>query len=191
MLMMKQGEMGQNQPAFLLAQLGAHAASQFAERLRVLELALADAGILRLLRMGAGPSQQELAARLRIHPSRLVAILDNLEKRGLVERRANPDDRRLYSLHLTQAGGEMLGKVGMVAREHQEALLSGISPEERDTLATLLLRIADQQGLTRGVHPGYQRLGGPKRSESGERKSEGRPAEEKAQLPITGRGPKE
>jgi hypothetical protein len=35
-------------------------------------------------------------------------------------------------------------------------------------LATLLLRIADQQGLVRGVHPGYQRLGRPKRSEANE-----------------------
>ena len=165
---MNHSEMGQNQPAFLLAQLGAHAASQFAERLGVLELTPADAGILRLLRAEAGLSQQELAARLRIHPSRLVAILDNLEKRGFVERRANPEDRRLYSLHLTEAGGEVLEKIGSVARKHQDALLSSISLEERNTLATLLLRIADQQGLVRGVHPGYQRMGRPKRSEANE-----------------------
>ena len=175
---MNHGEMGQNQPAFLLSQLGAHAASQFAERLGVLALTPADAGILRLLRIEAGPSQQELAARLGIHPSRLVSILDNLEKRGLVERRANKDDRRLYSLHLTQAGGEALEKIGGVARQHQEALLSGISREERNTLATLLLKIADQQGLIRGVHPGYQRLGRPKRSETNEGKSDGQPAGE-------------
>jgi DNA-binding MarR family transcriptional regulator len=167
--MINQGEMGQNQPAFLLAQLGAHAASQFAERLGVLELTPADAGILRLLRAAAGLSQQELAGRLKIHPSRLVAILDNLEKRGFVERKANLDDRRLYSLHLTQAGAETLEKIGSVAREHQDALLSSISREERNTLATLLLRIADQQGLVRGVHPGYQRLGRPRRSEANER----------------------
>ena len=173
---MNHGEMGQNQPAFLLSQLGAHAASQFAEKLGVLELTPADAGILRLLRAEAGPSQQELAARLRIHPSRLVSILDNLEKRGLVERRANLDDRRLYSLHLTQAGGGALEKIGGVARQHQEALLSGISREERNTLATLLLKIADQQGLVRGVHPGYQRLGKPKRSEPNEGKSDSQPA---------------
>jgi len=175
---MNHGEMGQNQPAFLLAQLGAHAAAQFAERLGVLELTPADAGILRLLRAEAGLSQQELAARLQIHPSRLVAILDNLEKRGFVERRANPDDRRLYSLHLTQAGGEILERIGSVARKHQDALLSGISWEERNTLAALLLRIADQQGLVRGVHPGYQRLGRPKRSEANEGKSGGQPAGE-------------
>ena len=175
---MNHGEMGQNQPAFLLAQLGAHAASQFAERLGVLELTPADAGILRLLRAAAGLSQQELAGRLQIHPSRLVAILDNLEKRGFVERRANPEDRRLYSLHLTQAGGEALEKIGGVARKHQDALLASLSWEERNTLAALLLRIADQQGLVRGVHPGYQRLGRPKRSEASEGKGDGQPAEE-------------
>jgi DNA-binding MarR family transcriptional regulator len=170
---MNQSEMGQKQAAFLLSQLGAHAASQFAERLSVLELAPADAGILRLLRVEAGLSQQELAARLQIHPSRLVAILDNLEKRGFVERRANPDDRRLYSLHLTQAGGEILEKIGSVARKHQDALLSSLSREERNTLATLLLKIADEQGLVRGVHPGYQRLGKPRRSEATDGESEG------------------
>ena len=162
---MNSTDMGRGQAAFLLAQLGAHAASQFAERLKVLELAPADAGILRLLRFAAGLSQQELASKLQIHPSRLVAILDNLEKRGFVERRANPDDRRLYSLHLTEKGGEVLERIGKVAREHQDALLSALNKEERDELAALLLRIADQQGLVRGVHPGYQRLGKPRRPE--------------------------
>jgi DNA-binding MarR family transcriptional regulator len=151
------------EPAFLLAQLGAHAASQFAERLKVLDLVPADAGILRLLRVAAGLSQQELAAKLGIHPSRLVAILDNLEKRSFVERQPNPDDRRLYSLQLTKAGEEALGRIGKVAREHQEALLSTLSKDERDTLGALLLRIADQQGLARGVHPGYRLMGPAKR----------------------------
>src|SRR5947209_2261905 len=119
------------EPAFLLAQLGAHAASQFAERLRVLELAPSDAGILRLLSMAAGLSQQDLATKLNIHPSRLVAMLDNLEKRGLAERRANPEDRRLYSLHLTKGGEEALIEIGKVAREHQEKLLIALSKDER------------------------------------------------------------
>lgn len=151
--------------AFLLSQLGAHAASRFAERLSALELSPADAGILRLLRMSSGISQQELSGRLKIHPSRLVAILDNLERRGFVERRPNLEDRRLYSLHLTGDGGELLGRVGKVAREHQDALLAALSKEERAELAGLLQKVADQQGLTRGVHPGYQRLGRAKTSE--------------------------
>ena len=147
------------QPAFLLAQLGAHAANQFTERLGVLQLTPADAGILRLLRIAAGISQQELSEKLRIHPSRLVAILDNLERRQLVERKPNAEDRRLYSLHLTKDGGEILERIGKVAREHQDALLSALSGDDRKSLTELLHRVADQQGLTRGVHPGYQRLG--------------------------------
>lgn len=156
---MNHSQMGQ--PAFLLAQLGAHAASQFAERLETLSLTPPDAGILRLLRAAAGLSQQELAARLQIHPSRLVAILDNLEKRGFVERRENSEDRRLYSLYLTKKGGEVLENIGKVAREHQENLLAALNSEERADLTSLLLKVADQQGLARGVHPGYQRLARP------------------------------
>jgi DNA-binding MarR family transcriptional regulator len=150
---------GRDQPAFLLAQVGAHAATKFAERLSALELSPPDAGILRLLSMAAGISQQELSTRLRIHPSRLVAILDNLERRKLVERKPNPEDRRLYSLYLTKDGGEILERIGKIAREHQDALLSTLSAEERGRLTELLQRIATAQGLTRGVHPGYQRLG--------------------------------
>lgn len=151
--------MERGQPGFLLSQLGAHAAARFAERLTVLQLSPADAGILRLLRTAPGISQQELSLRLQIHPSRLVAILDNLERRQLVERQANPDDRRLYSLHLTRDGGEILERIGKVAREHQEALLVALTAEERSKLTEMLQRVADEQGLTRGVHPGYQRMG--------------------------------
>jgi len=156
---MNRKELGTGQAAFLLAQLGAHAASQFGERLRVIGLTPPDAGILRLLRIAAGLSQQELAGRLGIHPSRLVAILDDLEKRGFVERKPNPDDRRLYSLHLTKGGEETLERIGKIAREHQDALLLALNREERGVLAALLLKIADQQGIARGVHPGYRRLG--------------------------------
>jgi DNA-binding MarR family transcriptional regulator len=155
---MNRPEMGINQPAFLLAQLGAHAATQFAERVRVIGMTPPDAGILRLLRVSPGLSQQELAGSLGIHPSRLVALLDQLEKRGLVERRPNPDDRRLYSLHLTEAGEGALGQISKVAREHQEALLASLNPDERKVLGTLLSRIADSHGLRPGVHPGYQQM---------------------------------
>ena len=160
-----QKDTGKDQPAFLLAQVGAYAAAQFAERLTALQLSPPDAGILRVLRMAVGISQQELSAKLHIHPSRLVAILDNLEKLRLVERRPNPEDRRLYSLHLTKDGGEILERIGRLAREHQDALLSTLSGDERSKLTELLHRIANAHGLTPGVHPGYQRLGKTKAAE--------------------------
>jgi DNA-binding MarR family transcriptional regulator len=131
---------------------------KFGERLKTLQLTPPDAGVLRMLSHSAGLSQQELSARLHIHPSRLVAILDELENRGLVERKPQPDDRRQYALHLTVKGGETLAQIGKVSREHQEDLCSSLTAAERDILSDLLRRIADQQDLTPGVHPGYSHL---------------------------------
>ena len=53
---------------------------------------------------------------------------------------------------------EVLQSIGPLARAHQDALLSALSPDERDLLASLLMRVADQQGLRPGVHPGFARL---------------------------------
>ena len=144
--------------AFLLAQVGGHAAARFGERLAALQLTPADAGIMRMLAGNAGLSQQELSARLGIHPSRLVAILDALENAGILQRKPNAEDRRQYALHLTAKGREVFSRVGGIAREHQEELCAGLSESERETLAELLRRIANQQGLTPGVHPGYRRM---------------------------------
>ncbi|HZS28149.1 MAG TPA: MarR family transcriptional regulator [Candidatus Angelobacter sp.] len=144
------------QPGFLLAQIGGHAAAKFAERLAPLKLTPADAGILRFVRNSPGISQQELSTRLGIHPSRLVAILDVLEESRFVERRANVDDRRQYSLHITGEGEEVLQRIGKVAREHQEALLAALSAQERTLLTELLQKIAEEQRLQPGIHPGYK-----------------------------------
>ena len=145
--------------SFLLAQVGAHAASRFGERLRPLDLSPAHAGILRMVRASASLSQQQLAGMLEIHPSRLVALVDELESKGLVERRENPDDRRTYALALTAKGETTMGEIGRIAREHNDALCAALDKKEREDLARLLQRIADEQGLTPRVHPGYSRLG--------------------------------
>lgn len=155
--------------ALLLAQVGSHAAARFAERLAPLGFIPAHAGILRLLDEAAGLSQQQLAARLHIHPSRLVAIIDDLEARELIERRENPGDRRTYALHLSRTGKDILKELGRVGREHSESLFAALTREEREQLADLLLRIADEQGLARGVHPGYGRLrAGPRQTDAAE-----------------------
>src|SRR5262245_9215686 len=145
-------------PAFLLAQVGAHAAATFAEHLSSINLSPPHAGILRVVHTSGGISQQSLAEHLRILPSRLVVLLDELEERGMVERRADPADRRSYALYLTSNGSETMKAIGRVARDHQDALLASLSTQERELLASLLLRVADQQGLKPGVHPGFARL---------------------------------
>jgi DNA-binding MarR family transcriptional regulator len=145
--------------SFLLAQVGAHAARQFAERLSPLKLSPPHAGILRRLAHSGGVSQRELAAQLGMHASRLVGVVDEMESLGLVVREGNTDDRRTYSLQITPKGRETLKVIGKISQQHNEALTAALSTEEQEVLAALLQRIADQQGLTRGVHPGYSRLG--------------------------------
>jgi DNA-binding MarR family transcriptional regulator len=143
---------------FLLAQIGAHAAAKFAERLEPLKLRPAQVGILWAISRENGPSQQALADLLGMFPSRLVLVLDEMERAGLVERRPSPTDRRIYALHLTARGKKKFHAVKRVVREHQEALCAALNAEERRTLANLLARIAEEQQLRPGVHPGYRRL---------------------------------
>jgi len=154
--------------SFLLAQVGAHAARKFAERLSPLKLTPPHAGILRRLGQSSGISQRELATQLGMHASRLVGVVDEMESLGLVVREGNTDDRRTYSLQITPKGRETLQEIGKISYQHNEALVASLTPEERETLTTLLQRIAGQQGLTHGVHPGYSRLSG-KTARSGQK----------------------
>jgi DNA-binding MarR family transcriptional regulator len=146
--------------AFLLAQVGAHAAARFGERLAPLGLTPPHAGILRVINQDDGLSQQALGEKLGMYPSRLVAVLDELERRGLIERRDRPADRRSYALHLTEAGRGALGQIGRISREHQDALCAALDESERAQLAGFLRRVVAEQGLTPGVHPGYRGPGG-------------------------------
>jgi DNA-binding MarR family transcriptional regulator len=131
---------------------------RFAARLQELELAPAHAGILRAIAAGSGVSQQALASRLGMFPSRLVALIDELETLGLVERRNNADDRRVYALYVTDEGAKAMADIGRVARAHDDEICAVLDEKERASLRSLLLRIADEQGLTPGVHPGFTRM---------------------------------
>ena len=146
--------------AFLLSQVGAHASARFAARLEPMGLKPPHAGILRVIEQADGLSQQALGEKLGMFPSRLVAVLDELEERGLVERRDSPTDRRSYALYLTGPGRDALEQIGRVGREHQDSLCAALDESERAQLAAFLTRIAAEQGLTPGVHPGFRKLGG-------------------------------
>lgn len=149
---------GAQSPAFLLAQVGALAAAGFAERLGALGLQPQHAGVLRLIAASPGVNQLTLGQTLGIFPSRLVTLIDQLEQRGTIERRRNPEDRRNSALYLTAEGRETLAAIGRVAIEHQNAFLAALSGEERERLAGLLQRLAAAHGLALGVHPGFRTL---------------------------------
>jgi DNA-binding MarR family transcriptional regulator len=144
--------------AFLLAAVGAHAAARFAARVSALGLTPPQVGLLGLIAASPGQSQQALAGVLGMPPSRLVGLVDALADRGLVERRRNPADRRLHALHITEAGEAMRTEIAGVGQAHDDALCRSLDEGERETLRALLSRIAADQGLHPGVHPGYRAI---------------------------------
>ena len=145
--------------AFLLSQLGHRSASVFADLIASIELTPPHAGILRVIAAEPGRSQQALSGQLGLLPSRVVAYVDELEDLGYVERRRNPDDRRLHALYLTPSGKKAMSKIGELGRQHERLMTAGLDTEQRDTLRQLLAVIAERQGLTPHVHPGYRTLG--------------------------------
>jgi DNA-binding MarR family transcriptional regulator len=84
-----------------------------------------------------------------------VALLDEMESKGMLERQSDENDRRRYALRLTEKGVSTLQAIGRIAQEHQKDLLAALSEEERNGLSSLLQRVADEQGLLKGVHPGF------------------------------------
>jgi DNA-binding MarR family transcriptional regulator len=145
--------------AFLLSQLGAQATALFSERIASLDLTPPQVGFLRLVGCEAGSSQQAIASRLGIAPSRLVPLIDDMEERGLVERRRDPQDRRNHALYLTAKAGRLMGELNRVAVAHEDAICAGLDPKERQQLVALLKRVAANQGLEPGIHPGYRLMG--------------------------------
>src|SRR3954466_10548292 len=143
---------------FLLSQLGHRAATLFAELLIPLDMTPPLAGIVRLVAVKPGLSQQELAQQLNLLPSCVVSFVAHLEARGHVTRERNANDRRLYALHLTPSGERLMTELGAVAREHDRRLAIGLSKQKRDELRTLLAGLAEAQSLTPAVHPGYRDL---------------------------------
>ncbi|WP_280474448.1 MarR family winged helix-turn-helix transcriptional regulator [Nocardia asiatica] len=91
-----------------------------------------------------GPaSQAELGRRTRIDRSDVVAVVNDLAARGLVERTPDPADRRRNIVTLTAAGARHLEELHERLAVAQDELLAGFSAADRDTLVTLLTRILD------------------------------------------------
>jgi MarR family transcriptional regulator for hemolysin len=92
-------------------------------------------------RLGGGVRQKELATALSIEGPSLVRLLDNLERRGLIERREDETDRRARGIYLTRAGRDLAVRVAKVGTEIQSRLLAKIPPADLETCQRVLDRI--------------------------------------------------
>jgi DNA-binding MarR family transcriptional regulator len=124
--------------------------------LRIAEEAVADVPggprgyqVLSSAARGNQGSQLAMAQRLGVDRTVMTYLLDDLERAGLVERRPDPADRRARRVVLTEAGNARLCDVERRLRRVEEHLLGPLEPAERDTLRTLLQRVAVASGEER------------------------------------------
>jgi DNA-binding MarR family transcriptional regulator len=137
---------------FLLSSLGYTVSRRFHDVLVPLELEPSEFAVLRAVGFDEGQSQQALAEHLHISPSHMVTIVDELEKRGFVERRPHSSDRRVRALHLTTKGDAVLAKAFELAKQYEQLVTKPLTAKERAQLLDLLDRIADGFELKPGVH---------------------------------------
>ena len=138
--------------SFMLSTLGHAISRRFIHALQPLELHPREFAVLRAVRANDGQSQQTLAETLRIPPSRMVAIVDELESRRLIERRPDPGDRRVRALYVTKRGQTLLEDAFDLVVQHERAIQDVLTYKERAELLALLNRIAARLDLPTDVH---------------------------------------
>jgi DNA-binding MarR family transcriptional regulator len=140
---------------FTVSSVGYAVGRRFHQTLAPLELEPREFALLRAVAAAEGQSQQAIGERLQIPASRMVAFVDALQARGLLERRHNPLDRRTRALHLTAKGRKLLGRAFVLAAELESDLCAGLTTAERDLLLELLQRVGGRMGVPAGTHAAH------------------------------------
>jgi DNA-binding MarR family transcriptional regulator len=131
---------------YLLSRMGMWSSRRFSEHLETIGLTPRMWGALNVLAAESPVSQQQLGRAIGMDPSSMVATIDELERRGLVQRRPHPADRRAHALHITDAGRDTLAAGRKLSMRAQAELLAPLDQAEREQLHALLLRLAQAAG---------------------------------------------
>jgi MarR family transcriptional regulator, transcriptional regulator for hemolysin len=110
-------------------------------RARMFGMTRAQWMILVRLESHPGISQNELAALIEVEPITVARLIDRLQTRGFVERRADPADRRIWRLHLTSGSAPMLKEVARVRGELNEMLIANLPAKELENAMECLLQM--------------------------------------------------
>lgn len=125
---------------FLLADVSRLMRRAFAHEMdgNASSLTFAQARVLMYLARSEGLRQVELAHLLEVQPITLARLIDQLDAYGLVERRADPQDRRAHRLFLTPAAAPHLGAIRAVASTVRADALRAIGVAQAAQLAATL-----------------------------------------------------
>ena len=97
-----------------------------------------------------GLDQRTLASTIGFDTSTIGGVIDRLERRGLIERRTSPTDRRVRLLQVTAAGQALLAAIIPDMLEAQQRILAPLPPDERAQFVSMLKTIVHaNNGLSR------------------------------------------
>ncbi len=126
---------------FLLKDVSRRYVLRFEQRAREFSLTLPQCKVLARLENNEGVSQARLAELTEIEPMTMVRLLDRMEAEGLLERRADPADRRARSLYLTSRAKPLLEQIWQLSELTRAEVFAGIGRAERELLISLLERM--------------------------------------------------
>lgn len=132
---------------YALVKAGWTAAGQLTKALAPLGVRPKEYAVLSALEAHGPRSQGSLGELLGIDPSTMVALIDELERRGLAERRRNPSDRRAYAVHLTEEGIGLLPRLHVALGQADDRLMAGLSDDRRRQLLELLAELGTAQDV--------------------------------------------
>lgn len=130
-------------PSRLLGQASTHAQRLVTEGLSGADARKWHYAALAALEESGPASQATLSARTGIHRSDLVAVINELAARDMVERTPDPEDRRRNVITLTPSGRRQLRTLEQILAAAQDELLAPLSGQEREQLVHLLGRVVD------------------------------------------------
>jgi len=128
----------------LMAEISRRMRYMFDARTRALGITRPQWRMLLLLAHIDGPSQSELADYLDVERITLCRMVDRLVESDMVERRADPTDRRIWRIYLTSKAMPLVDQLTVIGRQLEEELMRDVTPEDRSILLELLGRVRNR-----------------------------------------------
>jgi len=129
--------------SFLMHDIARRSRCWFDARARSAGITRAQWRVLSTLLRNDGWTQSEVAEMLDVERITLCRMVDRLSEAGLVERRADPSDRRVWRLHLTERAAPLMDELSGIVDELEEKMLEALTPQQQEILTDLLLTVRD------------------------------------------------
>ena len=130
-------------PGYLFRRMQQIAVAIFMEECRAFDLTPVQYAALVAIQTHPGIDATRLSAVIAFDRSTLGSVIERIEAKGLVERKASPDDKRIKLLHLTRPGAALLREIVPAVDRAQARMLEPLKPADRKTLMALLSELVD------------------------------------------------